>query len=102
MISGVLKNTIEWLSRDKPETSVIKEKWAVIMGASDGRFGTVRAQNQLLELCAILQMKVHGRLRFPLAQAETVFDAKGDLIDADVRQRLEVFVSTIIDVLGNR
>jgi chromate reductase len=45
-VSGVLKNTIDWLSRP-PERSVLRSKPAALMGASPGMAGTARAQLQL-------------------------------------------------------
>jgi chromate reductase len=45
-VSGVLKNTIDWLSRP-PRQSVLAGKPTAIMGASNGMTGTARGQQQL-------------------------------------------------------
>jgi chromate reductase, NAD(P)H dehydrogenase (quinone) len=48
-VSGVLKNTIDWLSRP-PGRSVLHQKPAALMGASPGMAGTARAQLQLRQV----------------------------------------------------
>ncbi len=45
-VPGVLKNTIDWLSRP-PRTSALNGKPAAIMGATPGMGGTARGQSQL-------------------------------------------------------
>ena len=45
-VPGVLKNTIDWLSRP-PRDSVLNGKVAALMGASPGTTGTARGQSQL-------------------------------------------------------
>ena len=45
-VPGVLKNTIDWLSRP-PRTSALNGKVAALMGASPGMTGTARGQSQL-------------------------------------------------------
>jgi len=45
-VPGVLKNTIDWLSRP-PRHSALNGKVAALMGATPGTLGTARAQSQL-------------------------------------------------------
>ena len=45
-VPGVLKNTIDWLSRP-PRNSALNGKVAALMGASPGITGTARGQSQL-------------------------------------------------------
>ncbi|MCA9382721.1 NAD(P)H-dependent oxidoreductase, partial [Candidatus Dojkabacteria bacterium] len=89
MVPGVLKNMFEWLSRnyDNDLSPVINKPLAII-GASDGGFGTVRAQNQLLLMGAILRMRVDATLRLPISKADTLINDEGVLQDKDTEQKL--------------
>jgi len=99
MIPGVLKNTLEWLSRrDDQGNTVIEGKKVAIMGASTGSFGTVRSQNQLILLCTILKMQVNDSLKLPLAHADQLFQ-DGQLVDDKTRQRLTRFLKDFKDWL---
>lgn len=96
MIPGVLKNTIEWLSRrDNQGNTVIQNKKVAIMGASTGKYGTVRAQNQLLLLCNILRMKTNRSLMLPISHVDKLFDDSGNLTDQDTRDKLKSFLNNI-------
>lgn len=98
MIPGVLKNALEWLSRrDKNGNTVIQNKKVAIMGASTGKYGTVRSQNQLILLCNILKMNTKGSLMLPVSHVHTLFDDLGNLTDQDTRNRLEKFLNSIQD-----
>ncbi len=88
MVPGVLKNTCEWLSRSYATPAVIGKPVA-IMGASDGGFGTVRAQNQLLLLASILKFQVDASLRLPISRAQDVFDEQGKLTSDDARTKIQ-------------
>lgn len=101
MIPGVLKNATEWLSRSYSKDA-IQQKPLAIVGASTGGFGAARAQNQLLLLGAILKMKVNSGLRLPVSNASTVFDEQGDLIDADVKLKLEEFAKDFIQFIEQK
>lgn len=88
MVPGVLKNTCEWLSRSYALTAV-EGKPVAIMGASDGGFGTVRAQNQLLLLASILKFQVDASLRLPISKAQDAFDKQGNLTSTDIRAKIQ-------------
>lgn len=49
-MSGILKNTIDWLSRP-PDHSVLRGKPAALMGASPGMAGTTRATPTASDVC---------------------------------------------------
>jgi NAD(P)H-dependent FMN reductase len=85
MIPGVLKNTLEWISRGNEA----KNKPVAIMGASDGGFGTVRAQNQLLLLTSILGMRNSGSLRLPISNVDDLINEKGELRDPNTREKIK-------------
>ena len=85
--SGVLKNAIDWASRDREEGSLMG-KPGTIIGAG-GRSGTARAQMQLLETLgetSTIVMVKPGVLI--AASAPDTFDSEGNLISPDMRQLL--------------
>ncbi|GIK56155.1 MAG: NAD(P)H-dependent oxidoreductase [Chloroflexi bacterium] len=87
-ITGVLKNAIDWASRNVPDRSPLDGKTAALMGAG-GRYGTLRAQLHLREILQHNEIAVlpHPQLMIPFARQQ--FDADGRLTDDDMRQRLQ-------------
>lgn len=96
MIPGVLKNTLDWLSRSYAKAS-IRNKPLAIVGASDGGFGTVRAQNQLLLLATLLGFKVDAKLRFPISHADQKFNSEGERADEQVKLGLKTVLDGLIE-----
>lgn len=96
-ISGVLKNALDWASRDRGAGSLMG-KPAAIMGAG-GQAGTARAQLQLqqtlAETGALVMVKPGVLVPFPSRK----FDPEGRLIDDDtrgfVRRHLEALAQWI-------
>jgi chromate reductase, NAD(P)H dehydrogenase (quinone) len=93
-IPGVLKNTIDWLSRPPKDIKrVFTGKPVFIMGASTGLGGTRFAQAALLPVVAALGMRPwYGKAMY-VAQAAQVFDASGELVDKATRERLARIVA---------
>ncbi|MFE4024020.1 NADPH-dependent FMN reductase [Streptomyces sp. NPDC059101] len=58
-IPGVLKNALDWASRPRG-TSVLPGHAAMVLSASPGLFGGIRAQAQLREMFALLNVYVVG------------------------------------------
>ena len=85
-VPGVLKNTIDWLSRG--QDSALAGKPAALMGASPGGFGTVRAQHHLRQVAAGANMLVMVRPEVHVARADTKFDANGRLNDETTRRNV--------------
>ena len=85
--SGVLKNAIDWASRDREEGSLMG-KPVTIIGAG-GRAGTARAQMQLLETLSetgsVAMVKPGVLIQ---AFAPMKFDSEGNLIDEDTKELL--------------
>ena len=87
-MSGVLKNTIDWLSRP-PESSVLHGKPVALMGASPGMVGTARAQLQLRQTFVYTQTPVMlPPSEVLVAHAQEKFDAEENLTDEDTRARI--------------
>ena len=68
-IPGVLKNLIDWLSRAVSDTEgqVLSKKPAAFSGATPGMSGTANAQDDLIALISLLNMRVmnYPRLTIP-------------------------------------
>lgn len=101
-ISGVLKNTIDWVSRtegSEGSLAAFTGKTAVVMGASDGRLGAVRSVTHL----AYILWKV-GTLVLPdylaLPFADEAFDDKGRLKDASSQAKAESLGTALAEFLA--
>lgn len=95
-VSGVLKNTIDWLSRP-PEHSVLQGKPAALMGASPGMAGTTRAQLQLRQTFVYTQTWVMPPPPEVLvASAQEKFDSEGRLRDEETRARLRKLLEALV------
>lgn len=94
-ISGVLKNAIDWASRapDQP----FDGKPIALMGASQGIFGTARAQYQLRQMMVFLNGLVLNKPEVMIGQAASKFDADGKLTDEPTRK----FVADLLLALCN-
>jgi chromate reductase len=89
---GVLKNALDWLSRDSPAGDVLPGKPVAVLGASSGPWGTRLAQaslRQVLHTCGALVMPTPTLF---MANAASRFDADGSLIDLAAVQALQGFV----------
>jgi chromate reductase len=83
--SGVLKNAIDWLSRPAL-ASVLRWKPVAIMGATTGRGGTRRAQEQVREALLFPGAEVVEGHDVAIPLARDVFDAEGGrLVDGRAR-----------------
>ena len=89
--SGVLKNLIDWLSRPLSETipQVLRGKPAAVSGIALGMFGTGIAQDHLVSLLSILNMKIMNQPRLTIPFAFQQVDDKGLLNLVNSRQFLE-------------
>jgi len=78
---GVLKNLIDWLSRpiSDSEPQVLSGKPAAISGIALGMFGTGIAQDHLVTLISLLNMKVMNRPRLTIPNAMQQTDNNGRL-----------------------
>lgn len=95
-VSGVLKNALDWASREyEKKTWPLKDKPVAIMGASPGRMGTIRAQEQLKALVAGLGMHLLVSKQVLIPQAYEKFDDQGVLIDEKIRESLRNLLSEL-------
>ena len=97
-IPGILKNTIDWTSRDEKaqySSEPYKGKKIAIMSASPGKGGGARA---LVHLRAVLQA-VGGDVikdQVSVPEAFKAFDAKGKLVSAETNKKLQEEVQELL------
>ena len=82
-MSGVLKNAIDWASR--PPDQPFAGKPCAIIGAAAGMAGSARAQYDLRRSCVFLDMHPLNKPEVLIGQAQTKFDADGNLTDEAAR-----------------
>jgi len=78
----VLKNLIDWLSRpiSEDERQVLSKKTAAVSGITPGTTGTAVAQDHLVTLISLLNMKVMNAPRLTIANALNQTDENGRLV----------------------
>jgi chromate reductase, NAD(P)H dehydrogenase (quinone) len=79
-VTGVLKNTLDWLSRPIVDTP-LSNKIVAIMGATPGILGTVRAQLHLREILFALNAQLIRRPEVLIPHASTKFNEFGEIVD---------------------
>lgn len=94
-ISGVLKNAIDWVSREQPQPFAGKP--AAIMSASISLFGGARAQYELRRSMVSLDMHCVNKPEVMIATAHQHFDAQGQLTDETTRE----FIGKLVVALGD-
>lgn len=78
-IPGVLKNTLDWLSR--PPEPPFDGKVVAIMGASPGPVGTARVQYDLRKVLVFMNAFTVNKPEVFIANAAGKFNAQGELTD---------------------
>jgi len=78
--SGVMKNMLEWLSRQCTGAPLI-DKPAAVMGATLGAFGTTRGQRHLRDVLFSIGVRAVGKPEVCVSFANQKFDANGRLTD---------------------
>jgi chromate reductase, NAD(P)H dehydrogenase (quinone) len=92
-LPGALKNALDWASRPFPD-NVLRNKPAVVIGASTGLFGAVWAQAEVRKV-----LKASGahvlESELPVGLADGAFTDDGALADPDLSSRLADVVSDL-------
>jgi len=90
---GVLKNTIDWLSRPPADIPrVFRGRPVAIMGATPGQGGTLLSQAAWLPVVRTLGMRPWFEGRLNVSGAGKVFDTDGRVADEAIRDRIRTFV----------
>ena len=99
-VPGQLKNAIDWLSRPFA-TTPLRNKPALVIGASTGAFGAVWAQAELRKVLATAGARVvEGELA--VGHADTRFDETGAFVDEDLRSELREALEVLLSELPAR
>jgi chromate reductase len=94
-VPGVLKNATDWLSTCN---APFKWKRTGVVGASAGAMaGTARAQYHLRQNLQALQAITMPRPEIMIVHNELKFDAGGNLVDAETRERLGTWLKAFLD-----
>lgn len=94
-MSGVLKNAIDWVSREQPQPFAGKP--AAIMSASISLLGGVRAQYDLRRSMVFLDMHCLNKPEVMIATAHQRFDDEGRLTDQVTCE----FIGKLVVALGD-
>jgi chromate reductase, NAD(P)H dehydrogenase (quinone) len=94
---GNLKNTIDWLSRIRPY--VVRDRWALLLSASNGRVGGNRGLWQLRIPLESMGMMIFPDM-FSLALASEAFAEDGALRDPALQERLTTMASAFCGAGG--
>ena len=95
-VPGVLKNALDWASRP-PKTCCLRRKPIGIMGCSSGDSGTIRGQLALRQMFVFTDSYVMLQPELRVPKAGERFDRDGRLVDADLRERLGLFLFALVD-----
>ena len=95
-IPGVLKNAIDWAS-DK--TNPFDGKVAAIFGASNGLFGTLRAQLHLRQILTALNVELVPQPQVFVRSADKAFLPDGSLVDKKIEQQLRQLIEATISLV---
>jgi chromate reductase, NAD(P)H dehydrogenase (quinone) len=96
-IPGGLKNAIDWASRPAL-ASPLAGKPVAIMGASTGRSGTARAQQQLRDALGFPRAVVLEEPEVLVPEAYLHFDERGELVDEETRERIAELLAELMHV----
>jgi chromate reductase, NAD(P)H dehydrogenase (quinone) len=99
-IPGVLKNALDWASRPHA-TNPLRGKPAAVVGASTGMFGAVWAQADARKVLSTIGARVLDT-ELPVAEGDERFDARGVLVDAEVREQLGEVVAGLVEAVETR
>src|SRR5437016_6270888 len=100
---GVFKNAIDWLSRPPQDIPhVFGGRPVALMGATPGGMGTVHAQTAWLPVLRALGMERWFGTLLYLSGAHKVFDASGTLLDAQIRERLRIYMTGFVAFVQRR
>jgi chromate reductase, NAD(P)H dehydrogenase (quinone) len=101
-VSGVLKNTIDWISRkttaDEPPLSAYRNKVAALLSASPGGFGGLRSLVTLRAVLSHINVLVIPS-QVTISKADEAFDTQGNLKDAKQNEAVRKLTADLVDLL---
>ena len=100
-IPAVVKNALDWASRD-PAGSSIAGKPAVVLGASQGLFGTLRSQLHLREILTFMDADLVQKPEVLIAEAHLKLKPQGHLNDTVAKRLMTMLAETLYARVGTR
>lgn len=101
-VPGVLKNTIDWLSRPPADIKrVFRDRPVALCGASAGRGGSRAAQYAWLPTLRALGVRLWNGGQLYLPAAGELMGNDGHLADKDMRERVQGFVKGFAEFSGH-
>lgn len=102
-MAGVLKNTVDWLSRPPADIKrVFGGKAIAILGATPGNFGTTLAQVAWLPVLRTLGTRPWCGGRLLVSRANKVFDESGAITDNAVKEQLQQFLRGFVEFAASQ
>lgn len=98
-IPGGLKNAIDWASR---AGNSLKNKYGIIMGASTGKYGTIRMQPDLRKVLGGLWVKIPPQPQIHVSDAASAFDDAGNLKDEKIAENLKTLLQRVVQEAENK
>ena len=92
-VPGGLKNAVDWASRPRLD-GALRNKTVAVVGASTGQFGAMWAQADLRKILGLAGARVVGD-ELPVTRAQEKFDSDGQLLDAELFERLRLVLETL-------
>jgi chromate reductase, NAD(P)H dehydrogenase (quinone) len=99
-VPGHLKNALDWVSRPLA-ANPLRNKPAVVIGASTGAFGAVWAQAELRKVLSAIGARV-VEAEVAVGHAPTRFHEDGTLTDEDLREQLGEVVDALAAAVAER
>ncbi|SEL28612.1 chromate reductase [Colwellia chukchiensis] len=93
-VPGVLKNAIDWLSRQQPQP--FSGKPAAIMSASMSVLGGARAQYHLRQIMIYLDVHFINKPEVMIASAHNKFNQQGELDDQLSRDFIQQLMAALV------
>jgi chromate reductase len=93
---GQIKQVVDWASRPHGPGSALWGKPAAAIGASVTDYGAMWAQDHLRKALGIAGARVLGT-ELPVAKAQDLFAADGELVDPETRDRLAELVQGLVE-----
>lgn len=101
-VPGVLKNTLDWLSRPPADIKqVFRDRPLALCGASAGGGGSRSAQYAWLPTLRALGVRLWNGGQLYLPAAGELVDADGRLVDNATRERVQGFVQGFVEFSGH-
>ena len=95
-LPGVLKNTIDWVSRHRPQP--FNERHGLLLSASPSMAGGNRGLWALRVPFEHLGARIYPDM-FSLAQAHRAFESSGRIADPQLQERFETTIANFLDLV---